>query len=350
MRQRLAGLFVIAIALFSASPASANILTGASAVDDCTGFTLTVKGKDLSDPSTVTYSITLQSSSGSNTVQGSINVKPNQNGYFKAHQTRTWASFGIKLNGTYNLSGSATLTSSGSTMQISFSQSQLSCNGNSCTTGASSNFNDNGFSSGDTIWFNSVFNVSGVPSSGAVLSISNATISYYANGSQYSIPVPDANIYFASNVQQATTLFGDEGWDTALPVYALPGNQFAAGVEVPAGSGPPAGTKNIVWSATFSSGTPGLSVNFLWGAAVYTDFSTHYDRVGVKPVDSNQLSKYQNSDHAGTPENYKSALVGGGTGGGGSNYTGSYSGTASCALQPSGDARRRGNAIRWIRR
>jgi hypothetical protein len=35
-------------------------------------------------------------------------------------------------------------------------------------------------------------------------------------------------------------------------------------------------------------------------------------------------------DHAGTPENQKSYCVGGGTGGGGSNWTGSWSSTGSC--------------------
>ena len=48
----------------------------------------------------------------------------------------------------------------------------------------------------------------------------------------------------------------------------------------------------------------------------------------MKPVDDNQASVYQNSDHAGTPENFKSFVTGGARGGGGSNFTGSYSATA----------------------
>jgi hypothetical protein len=50
----------------------------------------------------------------------------------------------------------------------------------------------------------------------------------------------------------------------------------------------------------------------------------------VKPVDDNKASAYQNSDHAGTPEAYRSSVVGGAMGGGGANYTGGDSGTASC--------------------
>jgi hypothetical protein len=78
------------------------------------------------------------------------------------------------------------------------------------------------------------------------------------------------------------------------------------------------------WTASFSK---------FHQAAVYpaADFSTDYNALGVKPVDDNKASIYQNSDHAGTPENFKcqNCLPGGATGGGGSNFTGSYSGTAS---------------------
>jgi hypothetical protein len=50
----------------------------------------------------------------------------------------------------------------------------------------------------------------------------------------------------------------------------------------------------------------------------------------VKPVDDTKASaSYQNFDHAGTPESFKPYVIGGAMGGGGSNYTGSYSGTGS---------------------
>lgn len=75
-----------------------------------------------------------------------------------------------------------------------------------------------------------------------------------------------------------------------------------------------------------------------WGASVYTSFDTDYNALGVKPVDDNKASEYKNSDHAGTPENFKPFVTGGATGGGGSNYTGSYSATGSCALTPEGSS------------
>jgi hypothetical protein len=79
-------------------------------------------------------------------------------------------------------------------------------------------------------------------------------------------------------------------------------------------------------------------VNWQWAASVYTSFSSDYNDLGVKPVDDNKASEWQNSDHAGTPENYKSFVVGGATGGGGANYTGSYSATGSCALTDDGSS------------
>jgi hypothetical protein len=70
-------------------------------------------------------------------------------------------------------------------------------------------------------------------------------------------------------------------------------------------------------------------VNWQWAAAVYTNFSTAYNALGVKPVDDRTASQYKNQDHVGTPENFKPYVIGGATGGGGKNYTGGLSGTAS---------------------
>ena len=76
---------------------------------------------------------------------------------------------------------------------------------------------------------------------------------------------------------------------------------------------------------------PGVKVNWQWSAAVYTQFSTDPAALMAKPSDtaSTQSTFYSNSDHAGTPEAFKRSVVGGARGGGGSNYTGSYSSTGS---------------------
>jgi hypothetical protein len=64
---------------------------------------------------------------------------------------------------------------------------------------------------------------------------------------------------------------------------------------------------------------------------VYTTFAPDNNSIGVKPVDGNHCTSYLNSDHAGTPENYKPYVIGGARGGGGSNWTGGLTGTQTVA-------------------
>jgi hypothetical protein len=97
--------------------------------------------------------------------------------------------------------------------------------------------------------------------------------------------------------------------------------------QVPSG-GLPGGVKPVTWQADFSTDTAGVQIQWQWAAADYKQFSSDYNALGVKPVDDNHASAYQNSDHAGTPENFRNFVTGGARGGGGSNFTGSLSPTA----------------------
>jgi hypothetical protein len=215
-----------------------------------------------------------------------------------------------------------------------------------CTSTITSNFNGTAINQGDYIWFTGVINLKGLGSSPTTLYVSHASITFTANNQTYIVEVPSSAITFSSATTLASTdyvqlkpLFLGKGWRTKLQSSGLAGNDLMTAVEfaVPAG-GLPGGIKNVAFTATFSSFATGLTVNWQWGAAVYTSFDTDYNDLGVKPVDDNKASKYQNSDHAGTPENFKSFVTGGAAGGGGSNYTGSYSATGSCALTPDGSS------------
>lgn len=211
-----------------------------------------------------------------------------------------------------------------------------------CSSAIASNFNGTAIPAGSYLWFTGVLTVKGLPSAPAELYVTHSTVTFTANGKTYAVVVPDSTIWFSPSTTLATTDFtflGSNflgfGWDTYLQSSGLAGNDLMTAVTfaVPS-AGLPGGIKNVTWSATFSSYTSGLSVQWQWAAAVYSDFGT-YDTLGVKPVDDNNASQYKNSDHAGTPENFKQYVVGGATGGGGSNFTGSLSGTASCPLTPS---------------
>lgn len=203
-------------------------------------------------------------------------------------------------------------------------------------------FNGTAIKGGDYIWFSAVFKPSttlGSTATGPVtLYEKKGSITFTANSQTYTIPVPDATITFASTNSLATVTYGANGWTEKLPTSSLlSGNEFLDGVafQIPA-AGLPAGIKPVTWTASFSTSDPMFSVNWQMAAAVYTSGCVaNYATSGVKPVDSTSMSSYKNSDHAGTPETCvhpltKSAtniVIGGATGGGGSNYTGSYSGT-----------------------
>jgi hypothetical protein len=144
----------------------------------------------------------------------------------------------------------------------------------------------------------------------------------------YSLNVPNAQITIDPAATQATTSFdtGRNTWKTTVP-KGLSGNTFLDGLGFQVPVKIAGGTNPVAWNATFTTDTPGISFNWQWAAAVYTSFSADDNALGVKPVDDNKASVYKNSDHAGTPENFKAFVVGGARGGGGSNFTGSYSGT-----------------------
>jgi hypothetical protein len=194
---------------------------------------------------------------------------------------------------------------------------------------------------GSYVWFISNGKVSGLPANQKVLlHISDQTIIIPATASspQYTFPVPDAFITFDPSASVATTTFDtvNNVWRMNFPSSGMAGNVFYGGIafKVPL-IGLPGGIKNVDWSGTFTTDTAGLSVAWQWHAANYSNFTSDYNSIAPKPTDDNSASIYQNSDHAGTPEGidpvsgkpWKSFVVGGATGGGGSNYTGSGSST-----------------------
>lgn len=201
----------------------------------------------------------------------------------------------------------------------------------------SSNFNGTAIPAGDWIWFTSVLNVHGLGSQPVTVGFMGS-IQFSVDGALYVVTVPSALVTFSPSVTQATTVFTNGQWVTTVPISGLAGNVFLDGVALqsPLPNGFPGGIQPVTWQGMFFSATPGLTVQWQWAAAVYSNaaFGANYNLLGVKPVDDNKASVYQNSDHAGTPEYFESYVVGGARGGGGSNYTGSYSGTAACTPVP----------------
>jgi hypothetical protein len=199
-----------------------------------------------------------------------------------------------------------------------------------------SNFNGTAIPAGDWIWFTAVLKVHGLGSSPVTIGFSGS-IQFSVNGTLYYLPVPSALVTFSPNVTVATTVFASGQWVTTVPISGLAGNVFLDGfaLQAPAG-GFPGGINPVTWQGMFFSLTPGITVQWQWAAAVYNNvsFGLDYTQLGVKPVDDNKASMYQDSDHAGTPENFTPYVIGGARGGGGSNFTGSYSATGSVIPAP----------------
>jgi hypothetical protein len=111
---------------------------------------------------------------------------------------------------------------------------------------------------------------------------------------------------------------------------------FLTGLAWPVPSGGLApGANPVNFSGTYSaeSNAPGLSIQMQWSAAAYSSFTTDYNALQIKAGHQHGCGQ-NNGDHAGTPEGvdstdtpWKHYLVGGPRGGGGSNFTGSWSGT-----------------------
>jgi hypothetical protein len=206
-----------------------------------------------------------------------------------------------------------------------------------CTAASiTSNFNGTPIAEGRTIWFNAVVKPKLPAAVKTTISFTDQVVTFSANNTTYNVPVPDSRVtYYDSSVTQPTTTFNTttNTWEIKLPKGPPSGNTFLGGVPfpVPAG-GLPGGINPVTWTGNMHADKAKVSVSWKWAAAVYTAFSTDYNALGIKPTDLKTL-QYPNSDLAGTPENFKKGAIGtvtgGARGGGGSNYTGSYSATKS---------------------
>src|SRR6266540_361025 len=216
-----------------------------------------------------------------------------------------------------------------------------------CTASSSieTSFNSTPIAEGNVIWFNSAMRVDGLGSDAATVFLNDSMITFAANGTNYSLPVPAATITFDPAAAAASTSFdaASNRWATIVP-GGLSGRAFLSGLAfaVPAG-GLPGGISSVTWSAAFSTDTPGVTGDWGWGAAVYTTIGTDYNALAVNPADGGQpsqgatlLSRAENNengagqiDSVGKPASLEAFVTGGAGSDGGSNFTGSFVGTRS---------------------
>ena len=338
-----------------AGPASANQISSATISATCNSYTIAVAGVNLDMPNVtyaVNYTVNVTPASGSPyTVSGSIPVSPDANDNFSASAT-----YGVgPLTSNYSLTGTATLVDSSgdvfNTVDISFSPNPLICSSTPpppppCTASAtnSSNFNGTSVAAGTFIWFNAHFKANNVPKNGVTMDFTNGNISFTAGGTSYSLAVPNAKITFSTRATCTSTIFDSvtNTWMTTVPISG-DDEIFLTGLAWPVPSGGLApGANPVNFTGTYSSETnaPGLSIQMQWSAAAYSTFTTDYNALQIKAGHQTACGQ-NNGDHSGTPEGvdntntpWKKYLVGGPRGGGGSNFTGSWSGTLNINICP----------------
>jgi hypothetical protein len=333
---------IFGLLLLCATPALANHVDTANATFTCNSYSLSVRASELV-PGTkyqINYMIDRTPSSGGAPIIGSLPFTARSTTY----ETAVWGSFPT-LNGSFSFSGTASLAG-WNTIHIDMSPTSLTCEATpppvcASMSGNASNFNGTSLDSGQWIWFNANFTATGIPSTGAVITFQNSKILNTDNGTALTNSVPNARITFSPSAPCSTTTFDTmtNTWFTIVPMRA-DDEIFLTGVAVPVPAGGLPGGMNVNWTGTFDTGgVPGISINWKWGAAVYSTMSDDFNALAIKPGHQTAC-RVNNSDHAGTPEGvnndnqlWKGFVVGGARGGGGSNWTGSWSGTLSASPQ-----------------
>jgi hypothetical protein len=345
-RQLLVLLILVAV-LAMVIPALACVTSFSSVTGtaSCQGYTITVKGVASANSSiTLTYTVNLTPTGGGTPLSfsGTTTATSDSSGDFTGTAS---GGFGT-LNGTFTVSGSVDEQSSGAKSDISFSSNTLTCQAPppppcEATATNSSNFNGTPVSAGSFIWFNSHFKATNVKN-GTVIDFTQGTITFTAGGTSYNLAVPDAEITFSSNSSCTSTSFDslNNRWVTTVPISG-DDEIFLTGLAWPVPSGGlPGGVNPVNFNGTYSSSTPGVSIQMQWSAAAYSSFTTDYNKLQIKAGHQTACG-VNNGDHAGTPEGvdnsntpWKHFVVGGARGGGGSNFTGSWSGTLSIPICP----------------
>ncbi len=217
------------------------------------------------------------------------------------------------------------------------------------------NVNENN-SVGEIAWFNSHLTAlqGNIPTSTFEIYISGGQITFGPE----TLSVPDSVITFSSTATCSSVAFNTAGnnWQVTVPLsYASKADEiFAAGIAYEIPSGFPNNVNNVTWSANISASAPGLQVTWQYGVSNWltsakgttfpnlteSPFVPDYNGMMVLAAHNAPDCYGTNGDHAGAPEfsGRGNVLTGGGSGGGGSNWTGSWSSTPGTVLvcQPSG--------------
>ena len=220
----------------------------------------------------------------------------------------------------------------------------------SCTSAIQVLFDKYGMThipAGSTIWFTGVLKAVHTADGSAITSpiridVHQSRITF--GGWPHVIAMPDSTVVLDPSISVPRRLWsGPEQLNVAYSPSqvsqealfdALP--YVAPETFIPRSSGP------VTWTATFAASRPDITIDWAWGAAVYSQFGP-VGTFKLKPL-SGPIAEvdpqagppdlYENDDPAGTPEAYKQYVIAGAMGGGTPQYTGARSETATVQACP----------------
>lgn len=181
------------------------------------------------------------------------------------------------------------------------------------------------FGKAPVAWVHAQFKPTGVPT--ATSSTAQFTgVSFVLNGISY--PMPDGIVNFDPNgpATSTTTFSGTPGtssarWTTTVNPNFISDENFFVGAAIPVDPTIAGGGQATIRFTTQTDDT-GLSFSWQWSAAVYTYWPSDWNQAMIQAY-------HGNGQHADTPNNtqVQKSLIQGPRGGGGSNFTGSWSAT-----------------------
>ncbi|HET9832997.1 MAG TPA: SdrD B-like domain-containing protein [Vicinamibacterales bacterium] len=181
------------------------------------------------------------------------------------------------------------------------------------------------FGKAPVAWVHAQFKPTGVPTTTS--SVAQFTgVSFVLNGISY--PMPDGIVNFDPNgpATSTTTFSGTPGtssarWTTTINPNFISDENFFVGAAIPVDPTIAGGGQATIRFTTQTDDT-GLSFSWQWSAAVYTYWPSDWNQAMIQAY-------HGNGEHADTPNNtqVQKSLIQGPRGGGGSNFTGSWSAT-----------------------
>jgi hypothetical protein len=176
-----------------------------------------------------------------------------------------------------------------------------------------------------TAWVHAQFKPTGI-STTTSSTVQFTGVSFVLNGNSY--PMPDGVVNFEPNAPatSTTTFSGTPGtpsarWTTTINPNFISDENFFVGAAIPVEPAIAGGGQATIRFTTQTDDAD-LSFSWQWSAAVYTYWPSDWNQAMIQPY-------HGNGRHADTPNSIQvqKSLIQGPRGGGGSNFTGSWSAT-----------------------